>query len=120
MIDGISAYRKELAKKTDKNKRPIVNLPRDGGLYFIAGPLKANNIAFVEWLHPFLTARHHWMLSKAALVAEMYADWLLDRDVALRYWPEVLEESNPDVDHETREISRKLTRMAKGPKRVHR
>jgi hypothetical protein len=56
------------------------------------------------------------MLTKPGLVAEMLADWKTNPELATSFWSLVLTESHPDVNHETRELSREFKRWTSAPK----
>jgi hypothetical protein len=87
---------------------------REHGLYFSA----AAHREFALWLYPLREAKHAWMFSKPGITAEIYADWQGHRELAERFWREVMTESNPDVEDETRELATTLRDWAKKQPRV--
>jgi hypothetical protein len=58
------------------------------------------------------------MFSKPGIVAEIFGDWQSHRDLAQRFWTEVMTESNPDVEDDTRELATTLRDWAKKQPRV--
>ena len=88
---------------------------REHGLYFDDAPARA----FALWLYPLREAKHAWMFGKPGIAAEIYADWRGHPEIAQRFWREVMTESNPDVDDETRELATTLRDWAKKQPRVN-
>lgn len=71
---------------------------------------------FALWAAPFTKAVHGWMLKKPGIVAEMVGHRRADQATAEEFWALVFDESHPDSDHETRELSRTLKDWASKPK----
>lgn len=87
---------------------------RQHGLYFHDPAHRA----FALWLYPLREAKHSWMFTKPGIAAEIYADWQGHPELAQRFWREVMTESNPDVEDETRELATTLRDWAKKQPRV--
>jgi hypothetical protein len=112
VANGIDFYRRDLPE-TDKNQVVHKFGSRAHGSYFH----ESLNREFAVWLDAISSlhqdnerkpARHAWMVGKPGLVAEIFADWSTNPEIALRFWDEVLNESNPDPNDDTRELSSKL------------
>jgi hypothetical protein len=73
---------------------------------------------FALWLYPLREAKHSWMFNKQGIVAEIFADWQSHSELAQRFWQEVMTESNPDVEDETRELGTTLRDWSKKQPRV--
>jgi hypothetical protein len=118
---GIDYLRRDLLRE-DGDQKIIVFSAREHGLYFLESP----NREFALWLDavshtPSRNAgrkpvKHAWMISKPGIVAQMFAGWLTDVELASHFWGEVLNESNPDPADDTRELSTKLKEWAQKPK----
>lgn len=105
LTSGIALYEKGLEKG--------VFLPvRERGGYLEREDYRR----FALWAAPFAKVVHGWMLKKPGIVAEMVGHRRLDRDAAETFWQLVFNESHPDSDHETRELSRTLKEWAAKPK----
>lgn len=90
-------------------QKHIVYPQRSHGLYFVESPHRE----FAVWLHDLRNAKHAWMVSKPGITAEIFADWLNHPEVAKQFWYEVMTESNPDVEDDTRELATTLRDWAK-------
>ena len=86
--------------------------PRERGLYLHDPAMRQ----FVLWAAGLDTTKHHWLLGKAGVVAEMYADFQADEEKAREFWTLVFRENHPDTDHETRELSTTLKEWAMKPR----
>lgn len=100
---GIDFYYRDILRE-QKDADITLFVSRDHGLYFD----KPQNQNFAIWLDTWESAEHGWMISKPGIVAEIYADWLHSADLAGRFWEQVMTESNPDPEDDTRELSRIL------------
>lgn len=101
MASGIALHEKSLLEKGASG----LFLPtRNRGQYLE----RPESRQFIVWAAQFADAVHGWMLKKPGIVAEMVAEWRMDAQVADAFWRLVFEESHPDADHETRELSRNL------------
>jgi hypothetical protein len=56
------------------------------------------------------------MLSKAGVMAEMFADRQTDPPASMDFWKLAFDESHSDPDHESREVTRTLKELAPRPK----
>src|SRR4030095_16906328 len=105
LMAGVALHEKSLPKG--------MFLPaRERGVYLE----KEENRDFALWAAPFSKSLHGWMLKKTGIVAEMVGDRRLDPQIADDFWQLVFNESHPDKDHETRELSRTLKEWASKPK----
>ena len=101
------AYLSKVAHGIDYHNREgklETHTARDFGMYFDV-PV---NRAFANWLYRWHEAEHAWMIGKPGVVAEIYADWLSYPALAADFWGQVITESNPDPDDDTRELARTL------------
>lgn len=87
---------------------------RQHGLYYDVEMHRA----FALWLYPLRESKHSWMFSKPGITAEIFSDWSHHPELSKRFWREVMTESNPDVEDETRELATSLRDMAKKQPRV--
>lgn len=106
---GFDYYYRDLLKEGPELQPVLLYVTREHGLYFRE---EAHRL-FVHWLHVWRSSKHSWMIGKPGLVAEMFADWKNHPEPATRFWEEVMMESNPDPDDETREFSRKMKEWAR-------
>jgi len=105
LMAGVALHEKSLPKG--------LFLPaRERGVYL----QKEENRDFALWAAQFSKTLHGWMLKKAGVVAEMVGDRRVDQEIADKFWQLVFNESHPDKDHETRELSRTLKEWASKPK----
>lgn len=101
ITNGIALYEKGLKKG--------VFLPvRERGAYLQRDEYRR----FALWATSFLATVHGWMLKKPGIVAEMLGHDRSDHQTAETFWSLVFNESHPDSDHETRELSRTLKELA--------
>jgi hypothetical protein len=106
---GLDYYYRDLSKErlekeSSEQQTILLYIAREHGLYF----KDDSHRVFTRWLHVWCESKHGWMIGKPGLLAEMFADWKTHSELATRFWGEVMMESNPDPDDETRELSRKL------------
>ena len=87
---------------------------REHGMYFN----EELHRMFAFWLYPLREVKHGWMIGKPGIAAEIFADWKNHRELAERFWTEVMTESNPDVEDETRELATTLRDWVKKQPRV--
>jgi hypothetical protein len=106
---GLDYYYRDLSKELADQQTIQLYVVREHGLYFNEEPHRL----FVRWLHVWCSSKHSWMIGKPGLLAEMFSDWKSDPELATRFWGEVMMESNPDPDDETREFSRKMKEWAR-------
>lgn len=111
---GIDYYYRDLGKNHEQENQPRVYQTRDHGLYFT----ESQHREFGVWLYTWHNAEHAWMLMKPGIVAEIFADWVVYPAMATRFWGEVLTESNPDPDDETRELSRTFKEWSRRQPRI--
>jgi hypothetical protein len=95
---GILFYQRELVKDGELFPK------RRKGLYFD----HEGNRKFVTWLAQFNATTHDWIIKKPAIVAEIYADYLYNEEMAGEFWGWVFKENHPDETHESRELTRTL------------
>jgi hypothetical protein len=107
LMTGVSLFEKNLPNG-------IFYSSRDRGLYL--ENVEYRN--FAVWAAPFANTLHGWMLKKAGIVAEMVGDRRVDQEVAGEFWQLAFNESHPDADHETRELSRTLKEWASKPTKI--
>ena len=105
LCNGISQY---------ESGRPdgMLFQPRERGSYLTRSEVRE----FVRWVSVYDEAMHGWLLHKPGVVAEMFATIQTDRPAAEKFWKQVFDESNPDPEHETRELTRNLKDLAPRPK----
>jgi hypothetical protein len=118
---GIDYFRRDLQRE-EGDDRTILFVARDHGLYFQEG----SNREFALWLDAISNVsskhagrkpvKHVWMIGKPSVVAEMLSAWSTDAEAASGFWGEVLNESNPDPNDDTRELSSKLKEWSQRPK----
>jgi hypothetical protein len=95
---AILFYQRELVKDGELFPK------RRKGLYFG----DERNRKFVLWLSQFIGTTHDWIVRKPAILAETYADYLYNEEMATEFWSWVFKENNTDETHESRELTRTL------------
>lgn len=117
-MNGVTYYEKqqhEKAKKKDPTARRLQFDTRDMGVELHTDRYRA----FILWLVGFQDLRlFKRTVSRAGLVASLYADWLENAETAQQFWTLVLSESAPDPDDETRSFAEQLKRMNADRKKV--
>jgi hypothetical protein len=106
LCNGVASYEDE------RGREGIVLPPRERGGYLTRPQVRE----FVQWAAAYENAIHGWMLKKAGLVAEMFANLQTESSVAKEFWRLVLTDSHPDHEHETRELARTLRDWATRPR----
>lgn len=116
---GIDYFYRDLSQERSEQLDIRLYVAREHGLYF----KEEQHRSFAVWLDALsreqkrgghvAAAREAWMINKAGLVAEMFADRRADPEVAGRFWSEVMTGSNPDKDDETRELPNVLKEWLK-------
>jgi hypothetical protein len=101
LCNGISQY------ESSRNE-PELYQPRERGIYLRRPDVRA----FVQWAASASESMHAWMFGKAGVVAEMFSSMQMDHPTALTFWEYTLNESHPDPEHDTRELSRNLKDLA--------
>jgi hypothetical protein len=104
---GLLFYHRELAKDG------VVYPKRRKGVYFE----NQVNREFAVWLFQFVGSKHDWLISKEGVVGEIFADYQYNPVLAGDFWKQVFEESNPDPDHVTRDLSSTLKDWARSVKK---
>jgi hypothetical protein len=113
---GIDYYRREWNEINYRDPSLVLetHVPRNFGMYFD----EPGNRSFANWLYSWHEAQHAWMIGKPGVVAEIYADWTTFPVLSSEFWRQVLTESNPDPDDETRELARVLKEWAHKQPRI--
>ena len=109
---GIDYYYRDAIKAG--SREILAYSQRQHGLYYEKPLHRQFALAF----YALRESKHNWILTKPGLMAEIFADWQGHAQIALRFWREVMTESNPDVEDETRELATTLRDWAKKQPRV--
>ena len=102
ILSAVHWYKNDLSKQADTGGMPVVTFsPRERGLYLEEPAVRA----FARWINHWHDSKHHWMFGNHGITAEIYADWTKHPALAGVFWGEVLTESNPDPNDDTRELA---------------
>jgi hypothetical protein len=106
---GIDYFYRDAQKTEDTQISFVISQAREQGQYYA----QDNHRQLALWIHQWRNVQHSWMIGKPGIVAEMFADWSMDTKVATEFWAQVLTESNPDPEDDTRDLSRTLKDWAR-------
>lgn len=106
MMNGIDLHE---ATRPDGKHIPS----RYRGDHFLTDPVKRE---FVLWAHTYSDKLNSHFMAKVGIVAEMYGDYLADRQIATEFWTYLIRENHPDADHETRDLARALNELITKPR----
>ncbi|MGO9649685.1 MAG: hypothetical protein ACLPOO_16715 [Terriglobales bacterium] len=115
--EAIETYKK-VVKKDPKAVRPALEpVPVTRRLSDYFGD--EDKRQFALWLHSLSTTplgqsvRHEFIFGMPGVVSVMLGNWKKDVDAATTFWSQVLNESNPDPDHDSRVLAYDLSEMRK-------
>lgn len=106
---GVLFYNRELVDKS----KAVIFRKRQKGLYF----KETVNREFAVWLYQFIGSKHDWLIGKDGVVAEIYSDFQYNPTLAFEFWSYVFNESHPDPDHVTRDLSSTLKEWSRAAKK---
>jgi hypothetical protein len=112
LAHGIDYYLRDCIEAGQKDVH--VYPQRQQGTYY----KEPGNRQFALRLYALCEAKNSWMFNKPGIVAEMYFDCLTHPDIAQQFWREVMTESNPDVEDESRILATALRDYALKQPRV--
>jgi hypothetical protein len=96
----------------DQREGGVTLTPRTRGNYFHRPEVRE----FAVWIAGFEGSLHNWMIYKAGVVCGIFSNIQADKAAAESFWKLAFDESHPDPDHESREVTRTLKELAPRPK----
>jgi hypothetical protein len=114
IANGVTYYLKDLNRRQkDPAEHAEIYEPQMHGIYFADLQYRA----FAVWLHTFKGTKNDWLISKAAIVAEILEDWTSGSNgTAGKFWKLVFTES-ANVEHITRTLIDTLREYRSRPRR---
>ena len=111
-LETLVAVVNGIYQNEDQRQGGIALTARVRGGYFARPEVRE----FAVWVTQFENARHHHLLTKAGVVAEMFKEIQIDKPAAEDFWRLVMTASHPDPDHETRELADTLKDWSNKPR----